>query len=301
MTRLALQGIAEIGDNDLFSSFEWFEPFRLEREVLMSQVLPAVLPQSRREDGCGLNRSFKPFPLLDSEPDGTLLTGPAARCGLASLIAKEEGRSVLTAAWPFISDGVQIDAEVDKLILAPDRLQAFVEATLWGELQLSWLDIFFAADRAFYAEGSRHSFLLAGIAHEFAIGQQPDVVLPPSSPTFAVLRDAQPESVDRDGNIRIKMKGMAAILPAEMPGWFSICGVVTKVSQYPCKVFERDVWDVRVIAARSMEEDRSLELAVFVTDAMFEGNPLPEPGDDISALVRLQARIWMPNLEAEAV
>jgi len=300
MATTALIGISESADAEAFDSSWWFEPFGLDQPTVAKTILPTAVAKGDIAVGCAANRTMIPFTLPADEPKGILITYPGARCGLAALVIDQGGKKALTAAWPFTTDGVEHEVRIERVMMAPDRLQAVIEGTIDDMLPLTWLDVLFPVDRAFYAEGSVHSVVLAGIAHRFSIGAMPHVRITPDAPSYAALRDEIPMAVDDDGAITIRTEGMAAIFPVKdaAPTLYSIQGPVTRIEKYTGQLFGRDVWDVRVTVARIGDEnDKAVDLSVLVSDIVLDGGPLPQIGDDISTTIRLQGRIWWPNVK----
>ncbi|HRQ82735.1 MAG TPA: hypothetical protein PKZ97_16615 [Azospirillaceae bacterium] len=235
------------------------------------------------------------------EPEGELLTWPGARCGLAMLVAARDGQPMLTALWPFTTDGAEHEIRIDKVSLAPDRLQAVIEGTIGDTLSLAWLDVQFAVDRAYYAAGSVHQVVLAGIAHQFDVGAPPPVRIAPDAPNYQVLRqELDAEALDDDGAIVVHTDGMAAIFPLDGAPMtlHSIQGPVKRIDEYGGEMFGRKIWRLRITVARIGDGyDTDVDLDVFLTDVVLDGRLLPAVGDDVSATVRLQGRIWRPNVQ----
>jgi hypothetical protein len=219
---------------------------------------------------------------------------------LAVLITDPDGRKAPTAAWPFTTDGIEHEIEIERVLLAPDRLQAIVEGTIAEELPVTWLDVLFPVDRAFYAEASVHRVVLAGIAHRFSISAPPPIQIAEDDPSYAVLRDLNPHAAGDDGTITINTQGMAAIFPVEggPATLYSIQGPVKRIEKYSGELFGRDVWDIRVTVARLGDEnDQDVDLSIMVSDIVLNGQRLPQVGGDVSGTISLQGRICWPNVK----
>ena len=217
------------------------------------------------------------------------------------LVAARDGQPMLTALWPFTTDGAEHEIRIDKVSLAPDRLQAVIEGTIGDTLSLAWLDVQFAVDRAYYAAGSVHQVVLAGIAHQFDVGAPPPVRIAPDAPNYQVLRqELDAEALDDDGAIVVHTDGMAAIFPLDGAPMtlHSIQGPVKRIDEYGGEMFGRKIWRLRITVARIGDGyDTDVDLDVFLTDVVLDGRLLPAVGDDVSATVRLQGRIWRPNVQ----
>lgn len=298
MTKIALIGIAEPGRAELFDSSSWFEPFGLDPQKIRKIFLPRAMETAGHAVGCGTNRMNRPFPLPVGEPEGFLLTWPGARCGLAMLITSIDGGKALTAAWPFTTDGVEHEMKIKRILLAPDRLQAVVEGMIGGTLRLAWHDVLFPVDRAYYVEGSVHSVVLAGIAYRFGVGSLPPIKITQEAPSYAALRDMGPNALEADDSIMIRTAGLAAIYPIDndWPTLFAIQGPVKRVEKYTGDLFDRQVLDVRVTVARVGDEMDDVDIAILVSDVVLGGKAPPKVGEDVSATILLQGRIWSPNV-----
>lgn len=299
MTKTALVGLAEIAEAEHFDSSWWFEPFGLDPTTIADTILPTALRDAIIAVGIAVNRTMIPYPLAATEPDGIMLAWPGARSGLALLVADSDGGKELIEIWPFITDGEEHEIEIERVFLAPNRLQAMVEGTIARTLPLTWMDVLFPVDRGFYAEGSVHRVLLAGIAHRFSAETLPPIRIAPDAPSYAAFRAINPKAVDDDGAVTLNMQGMTAILPVGTahPTLYSMRGPVKRVTKYTGDLFGRDFWDVRVTVARAgREDDRDIVLSIFVSDIALKGQALPNVGDDVSAVIRLQGRIWWPNV-----
>jgi hypothetical protein len=295
---VALAGIAESADHGAFISSLWFEPFGLDGAAVIKSVLPGALSKAVPAIGSSANNTMIPYALPPGEPDGTLWTWPSARSGLAMLVTKDEAGQALSGLWPFTSEGAEQEIAIERILLAPDRLQAIVEGTIGDALQVAWLDVLFAVDRAFYAKGSVHKVLLAGIAHDFSVGAVPPIHVTPGAPSYDVLRALNPKAVGPDGTITFRTDGLAAILPVEKapPAFYKIQGPVKRIRNHG-EILGREVSDIRVTVARLGEDvDRDIDLAIMVSDLVLGGRPLPQVGDNVSATIRLQGRIWWPNV-----
>jgi hypothetical protein len=183
-------------------------------------------------------------------------------------------------------------------VVALAELQAMIEARIGGELGLTYHDYEFAAHRGLYVRGVDHRLVLAGIAHTFGMADTTPVKLSPDAPSFSALsRDG--EAVGEDGMITISTTGMAAIFhrPDIAPNAYELRGPVLQVRKTLNEILDQPVWLVRVTVARIGDEnDVDVNLDLAVTAAMLGGRPLPEKGDDVEAVIRLQGSIWHPAI-----
>jgi|GEM_PF-2717559 len=301
MTRTALQGLAEVGDIESFRPAWWFEPFDVDlSQLLRSEGFQTLLKYVRPPVSCSWVASNKPFPLAADEPAGDMLVTPMARSGLAILTKRKDGNASIQSMWPFTTDGIQHEVEIERIVIAPNRLEAMIVGTLPCGLEVTWHDVLFAADRAFYAVGSVHEILLAGFAHELRPAPDAPIVVPAVTEQWASVRASFPESFDSDGNLTIQTKGMSALLPCDRisPEFCEVRGPVKKIERYAGELFGRTTDVVTVAVHQGNGPD--VDLAVFVTDHVRGEASLPGIGDDFAALVRLVGRLWQPNVRRTA-
>ncbi len=295
MSHTALEGLAEIGPEEMFQSGGWWSPFGVEADELLKS-LPRLTQSARVAFTAVSNKTYTPFPLSPQEPRCFLLTAPIPRAGVAMLIRPTNETNEFLGMWPFVSDGTQHDkVAIERLELSPDRLEAMVTGTLNGGLKLTWHDTMFAADRAFYARGSVHSVILAGFVHDADVGHTQPVVIPAGNPAWSKVREHSPEGFNLDGSLTIHMHELATIIPssADHPEFHEVHGPVTKVQPAAFEIFGRPVHLVTVVIARDGAE--ATELTLHVTEAVLKGRPLPEVGTPFMALIRLVGWIWIPN------
>jgi hypothetical protein len=298
---MALDGIARVGDADTFRPAWWFQPFGLTlRDFLASQDFQTLVNGLRPAATATLNRTYEPLALADEEPKDVLLgVAPTFHSGLAVLLRPAGETNEIMTLWPFVTDGTQLDeVAIDEVVLAPNRLEAMIVGTLPSGARLTWHDVFFATDRVFYGAGSVHSVLLAGLVHELLPVQDAAIEIPADNPAWSAVRARFPEGFNPDGSATVQTRGMAALMPASptSPEYHIVQGPVRRVEPHSNEMLGRTVHLVTVLAMREPD----IELKLHVTDAVLDGRPLPEAGDDFSAAVRLVGRIWSPNVHKAA-
>ncbi len=301
MTRTALQGLAETGDIETFRPAWWFRPFDVDlAQLLRSEGFQTLLKYVRPPLGCAVVRSNKPFPLATDEPAGDLLVTPMVRSGLVILTKPADGNTSIQSMWPFVTEGVQHEVEIDRIVIAPNRLEAMIVGTLPSGLEVTWHDVQFAVDRAFYAAGSVHEILLAGFAHELRPASDAPITVPADKGQWAGVRELFPDSFNPDGSLTIQTKSLAALLPCDStsPEFCEVRGPVRKIARYTGELFGRTTDIVTLTVHR--DGDKEIDLAVYVTDHVLGAAALPKVGDDFAALVRLVGRIWQPNVRQTA-
>lgn len=293
--RIALQDIAEIGTDDMFISGGWWRPFGLDAQDLIKR-LPQLVQDAGVAVSAASNKTYRPFALSPTEPRCFLLAAPIPRAGAAMVIQADEKTNEFRGMWPFVSDGTQHDnVVIDRLTLSPDRLEAMVTGTLPGGLKLTWHDTMFAADRAFYARGSVHSVILAGLVHDVSPGHTEPVVIPADNPAWSKVREHSPGAFNPDGSLTLQMHGLAAILAssADQPESHEVHGPVTRVQPAAYEMFGVPIHLVTILVARG--ETGDVALTLHLSDAMLQDMPLPAVGTPLMALIRLVGWIWIPN------
>jgi hypothetical protein len=291
-----LQDIAQEAEADAFRPAWRFEPFGLDlAEFLATEAFRGLIDGLRPAATCASNRTYMPFPLAADEPQGFLGVAPAFHSGLAVLLRPAEETNEIVSLWPFVTEGSQQDdVEIERVMLAPNRLEALIRGTLPSGLSLTWHDVFFAADRAFYGTGSVHSVILSGLVHEVSQVMNAPIEIAADNPAWSAVRAWTPEGFNPDGSLTIQTKGMAAILPGppETPEFHAVRGPVRRLEANFKELFGQSVHLVTVAIMR----DPDVELALYVTNHVLRGARLPAVGEDFGAAVRLVGHIWYPTV-----
>lgn len=290
--RQALDLPIEEADDGHLPSWEWFHPFGLDREAVMKQLLPYVARHGTLAEGAALTRANVPLPLPDDEPRAAMICWPSQSSGAGALIRLGAAGNELIGFWPLSQRGVQTRVEVEGLILSRDRLQAWVRATVGDGIPVCYFDQLFPVDRQFYRAGWKPDVLLCGLPLSFARAEPREFTTTLSPSVRAGLPAG---SVDADGTINVSTKGMAAFLPRDdgPPNLYEICGPVQEVRRNPVLGLTEEAWLVRVVVARSFHDDTPFEIDLVVTAHLLAGQPLPQPGEDIAAIVLLLGRVWI--------
>jgi len=296
MQDFALQGIStEISDDD-FSTGWWFEPFGLDARQVMG-LLPEAAEKAQLVELLTALEKRANHPLAPAEPKGFLIAWPSGRSGLAMLLCPDGERMNLTDFWPFLTSGSEHEAEIEMVRLAPNRLQAMVEARIGDDLALCYHEVNFAVNRGLYVKGATHRLVLAGVAHSFEPANTDPIVIRPDAPGYAAMIAAGMGN-EADGTIEIHTKGMAAVLPRESvaPHGYEFRGPVVQIRDYLGDVLGQRLWLVRVTVARIGEgNDTNVNLDIALTEAVLNGRPLPAVGDDVQGFILLQGTIWLPD------
>lgn len=299
MQEFALRGLTANGRAEDFDSYWWFEPFGFDAQRV-HELLPRALKEAGEVVLGGAPERRAARPLDPAEPEGVLFVWPTRNTGMTLLVVPHEGQWAMTSCWPFLTSGSEHDAEIERVVLAPDRLRAMVEARIGGELALTYHDFQFAARRGLYVMGVDHRLALSGIAHMFRPADTTPVKLGPDAPVFDALSRGG-AAVGEDGMISIETRGMASIFPREdiAPNAYEVRGPVVRVRKTLNEMFGQPVWMVQVTVARIGDDnDVDVNLDIAVSATVLDGRPLPALGDDVEALILLQGYIRMPAINA---
>lgn len=264
--------------------------------------LPIIVRESSPSLTYASIRRAKPLPFPPDEPQGLLLDYPIPRFGLRILEEiNESSRSLeLKALYPFASEGVQHGLTLEGILLWPSRLEAqLVCSTLPdAQIELTFFDPNFVANRVFYRKGDIFQFILSGYAYRFSVieakpifWKDPDLI--------RALRGDHSESPEGEP-IRIETKGMAALLPREdiSPDSYEFQGPVKKVEELHRDMLGQRTWKVRVTVNRlvdSKEADVDFDICVYVPERVLGGSKVPESGDDVCGTIWLQGYLWYPG------
>ncbi len=245
----------------------------------------------------------------------------ASRTGLMSLIhhdpggLEREASNQLWSAFPFFGDGVAVDAEVEKICLFPNRIEARLELSMASGGLIEAFDPCFWQNRAVYRSGEIYRFSVAALAYRMEpAAAQEHVIDDPHEIRRFRARDAwvkthgqwtredeeaslaawQPESPDDLEPIRISMGEMAALLPSSSgpADDAQFQGEVVRVTPRAVRILDVDFWRVDTVVMRA---DEDLILPIYVAERLFEGEWRPQVGKYVSGTLWLQgyAANWL--------
>ncbi len=263
--------------------------------------LPLLLHESRQALTYASIQSAKPLPFPPDEPKGLLLEWPIPRFGLRIVIQLDgpSGANELMAMYPFSSEGVQHTLTMEGILLWPSRLEAqLVCSTPDAQLELTFFDPNFAANRVFYRKGDIYQFILSGYAYRFSV-IKPEPVLWKDPDLIRAVRRHNPELPEGEP-IRIETKGMAALLPREdlNPDSYEFCGPVKRIEELYRDMLGQRTWKTRVTVNRLMgaeETDADFDIDIYVPECVLGNRKPPEPGDDVQGTIWMQGYLWYPS------
>ena len=184
--------------------------------------------------------------------------------------------------------GIEAGIEIEKVHVWPSGAEAQIKG-VWGGAAVSFFDLAFLDNRAWYEAGERRQFDLAGIAYEAGAPKVDTLAMAPDSPLANWQRDHAGIAGVETANIGLE--GSGNFLP--IADWdrddYRFRGPVRSVAAFDGWLGQSG-WKVRV--AIMQFEDECAELDVFVTDRAWRGSEPPLVGQDIEGSLWLQGRLW---------
>jgi hypothetical protein len=207
-------------------------------------------------------------PPAAGEPSGYLLHWPAHQSGLSTIIRSDgEGQqNSLQAVFPFSCDGTSYLCRLVEIILFNNRLEAQLKVMAGEneELELTFYDSHYLADRVVYREAGVYQFILRAFAYFF---------------------EAQAVSADDDG--------LWALFNRSELGadHYEVHGPVRSVTGLSEPLLGQKTWRVEIVIGRSAADEDQL-LDIFLTQKVLGKGRLPAVGDNARAVVWLQGHLW---------
>lgn len=207
-----------------------------------------------------------------SEPTGHLLQWPSARCGLTSVIrSDQQGQcNSLIAVFPFIGDGVKQRCRLLETRLYANRLEAqlFAYIGVDEELNMTFYDAHYLANRNIYQKEALYNFILRGFAYHL------ETVTPGPDGFMEAIYQREELGADH----------------------YEISGLVKDVKEYDFAMPEQKFWLIRTLIARTSGGEK-IEIDLLLTGKVLDKGSLPKQGDCINALIWLQGHLWGPAEE----
>lgn len=239
----------------------------------------------------------------------------ASNSGLMSLIHVDAGgpgrepSNQLCSAFPFLVDGIEVEAEIEQICIFPNRIEARLELSLVAGGLIEAFDPCFWQNRAVYRSDERYRFVVSALAYridpasalEHVIDDEHEIRRFRARDAWvkahghwtredeeASLAAWQPESPDDLEPIRISMGEMAALLPSSSgpADDAQFQGEVVRVTPRAVRILDVDFWRVDTVVMRA---DEDLILPIYVAERLFEGEWRPQVGQYVSGTLWLQA------------
>ena len=219
---------------------------------------------------------------------GGHLCWPNANRGLVATLRVTEDDTELANISPFAGAGIQVGIEITKLHVWTSGAEAQIEG-VWDEAPISFFDLTFLSNRAWYEAGKRLDFVLAGIAYEAGPPNVEKLTLAPDSQLAIWQRTHAGLAEEQDACIGLE--GSSIFLP--VVDWdrddYQFRGPVRSVADFDGWLGQSG-WKVSVCVMQF--QDESADLNVFVTERAWSGSEPPRVGQDIEGSLWLQGRLW---------
>ena len=221
-------------------------------------------------------------------PTGSCLCWPNPNRGLIATLRVTRDRTELINVPPLAGHGVQVGVEIEEVHVWSGGAEAQIEG-IWGDSKVSFYDLTFLRNRAWYEVGKRREFILPGIAYEARRPAPQKLALDPRSFLAKWLEDQAAPEGGPQAEISLEGSGILVRVDEWYRDDFSFRGPVRKVTPFDDWLGQSG-WRVRVCVMRFNGEDA--ELDVFVTGRAWSG-PVPSmAGEDIEGTLWMQGRLW---------
>lgn len=279
-------------DGDHVFGARW-EPFCDSARYFLEQ-LPQIVHEAKVREGYG---NFYPA-LRECPPHWPKLAylgWPDGRQGLSMAVMLTDQVSELASVFPYWRDGIEHTATLNRVVVWPGEVEAQIKCAI-GDASVTFFDVLYGANRAWYRAGEKYQFILTGIAYH---GREAgDEIFDMSNEKLGeIMRDiARREGDDPDapGFAQIHTRGMAALLP--IPEWdvddYHFRGPIKEVNEI--EMLGQPAWLVRATLLRGIADDDEFDFNIVVTRKIWESDEPPRPGQDIEGAMWLQGYLWSP-------
>ncbi|PKL45177.1 MAG: hypothetical protein CVV41_03545 [Candidatus Riflebacteria bacterium HGW-Riflebacteria-1] len=261
--------ITELSEDASPGHLDQLELFYKDTEELFGSMT-SIITSSQLAVTCSSLHPELAQPLAAGEPAGHLLQWPSPRCGLTSVIrSDQQGQcNSLIAVFPFIGDGVKHRCRLLETRLYANRLEAQLFAYIGGdeELNMTFYDAHYLANRTIYQKEALYHFILRGFAYHL------ESVMPGPDGFMEAIYQREELGADH----------------------YEISGLVRDVKEYDFAMPEQKFWLLRTLIARTSSGEE-IEIDLLLTGKTLGKNSLPQAGDCINALIWLQGHLWGPT------
>jgi len=282
--------IFEQDEGEHFPGAHW-SPFYEDVDTEVILKIPEIMARGNVHRGYG---DFYPAPrdIPESWARGVYTIRPSVHHGIVSPIRVDEHANMLISLFPYLSDGIQVNAVLNKVIVWESGVEAQIDVS-WGDASVTFFDTHFLANRAWYEAGRKYEFILTGIAYSARPSSISEIPVPPSEQALwrkilleKMGRDVKPEVLET-----LHLDGMAMLLPAVEcdADDYQFRGLVKSVKEVK-DILGQDGWLVRVTVMRFGDKDADLD--ILITQRAWEGDEPPKAGQDIEGTLWLQGRLW---------
>lgn len=269
-----------------------WRPFVEDPADLMAK-LPELMPKMELFRGYG---DFFPSPraLPEAWPTGFAMSWPDVHHGLMLVCRIESDANNVVSLFPWLERGIETQVRLKQVRVWEGELEAQIHVE-WGEAEIAFFDVAFAANRGWYRAGEDYAFILLGIAYDAKPSEVLSIPFNPPADQLAwqAIIDQREDKQTVPMPTELTMAGMAMFLPIRE--WdhddYEFRGPVVEVSEV-IDVLGEPAWRLRVTVMRFGDEDA--DLAILVTRRSWKGDAAPAVGMDIEGTLWLQGRLWMP-------
>ncbi len=281
--------VHENQDAEHYPGAHW-QPFMDDVKEILER-LPDLLQSASEKNALGL--ILKPDRPLPAEwAKGFVLAWPSSQEGIAIGCRTTSNSNELVTLFPFTRQGTQHRLTVTEVRVWEDGLTAQIVA-LFGDAELAFFDTDFVANRGWYEAGQPQEFILSG----FAYSAQPSTNFEvPFSPPLDVIA-WQNQLAEQEGDKLLKkpevlcLKGIAMLIPIADGDVdeYNFRGETLQVEPFS-KMLGQNGWRVKVRVVRDGSED--LNLDIWITEKIWQGDTPPKEGEDIEGVLWLQGYLW---------
>lgn len=256
--------------------------------------LTGVITKSEEAVSYGTVRQEQAPELKEDETLGYVIVHPNQHAGLSCVLHcdPKKMKNSVKAVFPFIDEGCKYPCTIQSVKLFDNKVEAQIEAFIDDEqnLSMTFYDAHYLNNRAFYNGKDTFHFIIRGFAYCIEINQPGKVQITDPEELQKLAGVVEGEVKEK---VELDLENMIAVYPREDMGadHYEIQSPVLEVNQYPEKVNEQTVWQIRVMLGRN-PDGSEIPLDVYITERSLEGAPLPKVGDNISAVVWLQGHLW---------
>jgi len=255
--------------------------------------LPEILNTS--QVAMGMAPGMRPARLYrpPDEPEGFNLVWPVQGQGVITTlrVGRDGEPNDVVGLYPWVGSGIQHALTIERVYPWDNQVEGQIEAQL-GPAIITFFDPLYATNKRFYRAGRSYEFILAGLAYSFAVIEPEPIII--SDPEKIVeFRTYTGQDVSDLSPVHISTKGMAALFSIDK--WdrddYAFQGPVKSLSEL--ELLGRRVWKLRVTVLRTLDDDKDVDLDIYVADRCFEKDKVPQVGDDVRGNLWMQGHLWM--------
>ncbi len=275
----------EDGNREHYCGTHW-KPFFGNPEEIFEE-LPEIIPTLAFGETFG-DIYAGPHKIPPDWAKGHHLYWPNWNRGLVATLLISGDEPELMNISPYAGVGIQTCIEIEKVHVWASGTEAQIEG-LWGESPVSFFDLHFLGNRAWYEAGKRREFVLAGIAYGAYVSRIGTLGVTPESRSAVSRRIRVRPTVGNGAHIGLEGSSIFIPITDRDRDDYRFRGPVRKVTAFHDWLGQSG-WTATV---GIMEfEGKSLDLDIFITERAWGGGKPPRAGQDIEGSLWLQGRLW---------